>query len=598
MNHKIFILLSFTFIPSLLFAQGKSLSPIETIQVVADHIIASNPYRYELKTAKRKASLNELNYIDFGRTFGYDKPAVGYALSWLNSPIEQSLELELEYNDGLKVYLNDKEVYSDRGDSEAKIEIHERSLGLSEKVVLNLKQGMNKLLLKSETLGKRWVVYLRSGQKENLPLLGLSGLPFIAEDLASLSNWLIVGPFENPTGPEGRSGLDTVYPPEQLFETGQLYDGRDGKVTWTMPRLEVLAHARPIDPIWGSYLNYNYHTGGVAWAMMHLSEYTGEERFMDYAHKYTDFMIETRPFVRYQMEVLNEYTSVNYHMINVPLLDFTLAPSLPFIYRLIQDGEFGNRQAYEEWVEGITHYALNEQVRLNGEHFTRLTPRKYTTWVDDMFMGLPYLIHAARLTDDEALRNRLFDDAARQILSFNTEVWDEDAKLYQHAQYSDERVKMPHWSRANGWGIWAVTEVLKELPRKHTLYKKILNHYREHVNSLVQFQTDDGFWRNVMDVEESVKETSGTAIFVMAIARGINEGWLKKKDYEQVVLKGWGALDSVIDDDGTVHDICMGTMCSEDISYYLNRPIVKDDSHGMLGLIAAAIEVQRMLDEK
>jgi unsaturated rhamnogalacturonyl hydrolase len=41
----------------------------------------------------------------------------------------------------------------------------------------------------------------------------------------------------------------------------------------------------------------------------------------------------------------------------------------------------------------------------------------------------------------------------------------------------------------------------------------------------------------------------------------------------------------------------MGTMCSEDLNYYLSRPIVDDDSHGMLGLIMAGIEVQKMIDE-
>ena len=90
---------------------------------------------------------------------------------------------------------------------------------------------------------------------------------------------------------------------------------------------------------------------------------------------------------------------------------------------------------------------------------------------------------------------------------------DEEAQLYQHAQYTEKKVKMPHWSRANGWGIWALTEVLKELPKNHPQYKKIVKHYQNHVKSLVRYQTSDGFWRNVMDVEESIKETSGNSHF-------------------------------------------------------------------------------------
>lgn len=585
-------------ITSVAMGQQTKYSPIEKIQLVADHIIASNPYQYALKPAVKKNSLTELNFVDFGRTFGQQEPAVAYALSWIDSPMEQELELDIEFNNSVKVFLNNKQVFAKNTDKKAKVVIHERSIELSEKVKLNLQKGKNKLLIKSETSGENsWVVYLKTSQKENLPKLGLQGIPFISDELANLTNWLVIGPFENKVENGKRLGMATVFPPEIAFETGKLYDGLNDKITWTMPKIEMLADAKPIDPIWGSYLNFNYHTAGVAWAMMHLAEYTNESRFNDYAHKYTDFMIETNPFVRYQMEELNEFYSVNYHMIDVPLLDFTLAPALPFVYRLIQEKQFDNRDKYKQWVDKITDYALTEQVRLNGKNFTRLTPEVYTTWVDDMYMGLPYLIHAAKLTTDKALKERLFDDAASQIFYFNEQVWDEEAQLYQHAQFSDRKVKMPHWSRANGWGIWAMTEVLLELPKNHPRYKDILKHYKNHVKSLVRFQDKDGFWTNVLDVE-SVQETSGTAIFTMAIARGINQGWLKRKDYENVVLKAWSALDSVIDEDGTVHKICMGTMCSEDLNYYLERPIVDDDSHGMLGLIMAAIEVQKMMDTK
>ncbi|MFW5755007.1 MAG: glycoside hydrolase family 88/105 protein [Tangfeifania sp.] len=565
-------------------------SPVEKIELVADHIIDSNPFHYVLKPTKKKESLTDLNYIDFGRTFGNHSSAVAYGLSWIDSPVEQEIKLQLEYGGGLKIFLNNNEIFNDDANREATIRIEERSLQLSKQVKLNLKAGKNKLLLKSSSNEVRWVVYFKTEQKENLPELGLQGNSMVSEELTNLSNWLVIGPFES-------NNLQTSFPPEETYEVGRLYDGLNGKITWTIPKIEVLADAKPIDPIWGSYLNFNYHTAGVAWAMMHLSEFTGKERFDEYAKKYTDFMIETKPFVRFQMEELNEYYSVNYHMVDVPLLDFTLAPALPFIYRLIKEDDFENKKAYKNWVDEITEYAINDQVRLNGNHFTRLTPKVYATWVDDMYMGLPYLIHVAKYTDDPKLKKQLFDDAASQILSFNKEVWDEKAQLYQHAQFSEKKVKMPHWSRANGWGIWAVTEVLKELPVNHPQYKTILKHYRNHVESLVRYQEPDGFWRNVLDVKESVKETSGTAIFTMAIARGINEGWLKRRKYEEVALKGWSALDSVIENDGTVRGICMGTMCSEDLDYYLNRPIVDDDSHGMLGLIMAGIEVQKMIDE-
>ena len=160
-------------------------------------------------------------------------------------------------------------------------------------------------------------------------------------------------------------------------------------------------------------------------------------------------------------------------------------------------------------------------------------------------------------------------------------------------------MKLPYWSRANGWAIWAVTEVLLYLPEEHSDYQRIMKIYLDHVDGLIQMQdTASGFYHNVLDHADSFEETSGTAIFTMAIARGINQGWLIRKKYEPYVLRGWKALDSVIETDGTVSRICMGTMCSEDIGYYYERPVVRDDSHGLLGLTFAGIEVQKMLDQK
>lgn len=76
---------------------------------------------------------------------------------------------------------------------------------------------------------------------------------------------------------------------------------------------------------------------------------------------------------------------------NTPLLDFKLAPSLPFIYRLRKEVSFVNRAEYLSFIDSMLVYAKEKQIRLPGYSlFTRVTPQKYTTWVDDMFMGIPF----------------------------------------------------------------------------------------------------------------------------------------------------------------------------------------------------------------
>ncbi len=224
---------------------------------------------------------------------------------------------------------------------------------------------------------------------------------------------------------------------------------------------------------------------------------------------------------------------------------------------------------------------------------------EFTVWTDDMYMGIPFLMQAGLYAGTARQKKTFFDDAACQILDFGRHVWDREARLYMHANYSSRPwVKLPHWSRANGWAIWAMSEVLMYLPSDHPKYKPILKQYRAHAKSLAAHQAASGFWYNVIDRADSPEEVSGTAIFTMAMARGVRYGWLDKEKYIPVVIKGWEAVASEVEDDGTVHKICVGTMCSEDEQYYVDRPFYDDDTHGSFAVIFAGIEVQKMMDSK
>ena len=462
-----------------------------------------------------------------------------------------------------------------------------------------LQKGANTLLIKSETRGSEWRVYLQPPSQKGAvvngvvhPEIGLRGVPNVDAKVAELTNWLVIGPFEN-----SRGDLDAAQPPEQEFVFGKMYAGLDAPVTWTIPKIEILGGL--IDPLpWGTNYNWNYHNGGTAWAMQLLAKATGEKKYADYANRFCDFHLEGIPFVEHQVKTLNAVESANHWIIETPLLDFTLAPSLPFLYRLRTEKKFANRPAYEKWIERMLAYARHEQIRLPGQGiYTRTTPVKYTTWVDDMFMGIPFLVQAALHGPDEKSRAGFFDDAASQTLAFNEQVWDADAQLYMHARYSDNPVKLPHWSRCNGWAIWAMSEVLTHLPATHPKRAAILEQFVRHATSLLKLQAKDGFWFNVLERPDSPKEVSGTAIFVMAFARGVRHGWLPAETFRAAAVKGWQALTHKIDADGTVHDICAGTMCTEDEEYYVNRPLYDNDTHGLFAVLFAAIEMDHLLKQ-
>lgn len=580
-------------------------TPLSIVRSIGDKLIRDTRFEYKLEVASVNHSfhneeVNGLQFVDFGRTFGLGRPAVAYALTQLIAPRDMEVTVQLEHNDGCRIWLNGGVVYESKGDRDIHLVREERSLEMSGECRLNLRKGPNILLVKSETRGPAWCFYMQPPSMKGAvldaanppPAIGLMEMTNVDPKVSELTNWLVVGPFENT----GRN-LDAELPPEHEFVSGKMYRGLDGPVTWTIPKVEVLGAIIGKKP-WGSHYNWTYYNGGTAWAMQHLAEATGDNRYEEYANAFCDYHLGGIPFVEHQVKTLHALESANHFIIDTPLLDFTLAPSVPFIYRLRKRGDFPNRELYEKWIAKIIRYAREEQVRLPGlTIYTRLTPEKYTTWVDDMFMGIPFLVQASQYGEDAVLRKEFLDDAARQTVEFKSQVWDEEAELYMHARYSENPVKLPHWSRCNGWALITMSEVLLHLPENHPHRPAILEQFRRHAKSLVRFQKPDGSWFNVLDDEGSKPEVSGAAIFTFSIARGILHGWIDPEEFIPVALKGWRALESQTEEDGTVHNICEGTMCSEDVNYYHGRGLYDDDTHGLFAFIFAGIEMQRLVDK-
>jgi rhamnogalacturonyl hydrolase YesR len=80
----------------------------------------------------------------------------------------------------------------------------------------------------------------------------------------------------------------------------------------------------------------------------------------------------------------------------------------------------------------------------------------------------------------------------------------------------------------------------------------------------------------------------------MAIARGVVQGWLAVEEFASVAIQGWRALETQIEPDGTVHNICEGTMCSEDVTFYMERPFYDNDTHGLFAVLFAGLEMQKL----
>jgi rhamnogalacturonyl hydrolase YesR len=207
--------------------------------------------------------------------------------------------------------------------------------------------------------------------------------------------------------------------------------------------------------------------------------------------------------------------------------------------------------------------------------------RYATGWTDDMFMVSSVL---SRIGGAEFSAT-----VGKLLLTYAAKLQRPDG-IFIHA------VDGPHaWGRGNGFALLGVTEALTYLPAGWTDRARVLEIYRTHVAALAKLQSDDGSWRQVVDEPTSYRELTVTAMTTAAMARGVRLGWIDRSTYEPIITRGWNAVASRVNADGTVKDVCSGTGVGPTKEYYLNRPAVNgaDDRGGAMALLAA-IEIETM----
>ena len=143
--------------------------------------------------------------------------------------------------------------------------------------------------------------------------------------------------------------------------------------------------------------------------------------------------------------------------------------------------------------------------------------------------------------------------------------------------------------------LMAMAELLSVLPEDHEGRDDILHLYRSLVRSLANLQHGTGFWHNLLDKNGTYLETSCTAMFTFAVAKGINEGWINHV-YGPVAITGWNALKTRVLENGAVDGTCEGTTFAHDNTYYFYRGKSIHATHGYGPVLYAGAEMIRLLE--
>lgn len=235
-------------------------------------------------------------------------------------------------------------------------------------------------------------------------------------------------------------------------------------------------------------------------------------------------------------------------------------------------------------------------------------------WLDGLYMGAPFYAQCAKELKESTSS---FDDAAKQLVlgdkvtydnrtGLNFHAWDESKKQ----QWADPTTgHSPNfWGRSMGWYMMAMVDILDFLPKDHPQRPVIIANLNRLTQALCQYQDPvTGMWFQVTDQpkrEGNYVESSCSAMYIYAMTKGLNNGYLPKH-YKPVVQKAFcGFITNATqkNEDGTtsITKACsvagLGGNPYRDgsFNYYISEKVRNDDPKVVGPFIMACLEMSKL----
>ena len=236
-------------------------------------------------------------------------------------------------------------------------------------------------------------------------------------------------------------------------------------------------------------------------------------------------------------------------------------------------------------------------------------------WLDGLYMAEPYLAQYGKIFHESAD----FDEVVKQFHIIAAHTYDPATGLFYHGWDESRRMAWADpatghapsfWSRGLGWYAMALVDSLDYFPPEHPGRAELIGLLNRVAAGIARYQDPrSGVWYQVTDQGSragNYLEASGSAMFVYAVAKGVNRGYLGP-EYVAVARRGFDGLVREFireNGDGSVSLIrvnqASGLAHPQDgtYAYYLRQPIVPDDPKGVGPFILAGIEVDRLSGSK
>ncbi len=404
---------------------------------------------------------------------------------------------------------------------------------------------------------------------------GEHSLPFVTGATCPDLQWLWSGPYGRET-----DTISNTYAPEKRLQFAEPYATVHGPVYWNFYRERTTLKQQLWSAFFGQWF-YAPHVG--VYGMKQAAEKLGKAEFEEYFCAWMKMICEHRDYGNFDTKRTGwgSYLALSASLHALDPIG-TIGLNLAEYYMMTGDPSAKN-------VLNIMASAIAHEVPRFEDGTLH---RKVTMWTDDMYMALPFLARLAVITGEE----KYFADIVTQVKGFFSRMFMEDQGLMGHIFFVKEGVcnRVP-WGRGNGWVLLALSEVLLLMPEDYEGRAVVLDAYQKFAAGILKHRDKEkGIWHQVINNPESYIETSGTAMFITALGRGIRGGWIDAA-YQDDVLKAWEALlEHCVDTEGNVYGVCMGSGCNMEETYYLDLGTIVNDDHGVGIVLGAGVEIMNL----
>lgn len=384
----------------------------------------------------------------------------------------------------------------------------------------------------------------------------------------------------------GSLGLHGVPLPSETVLAASF--GRPAPGQWAIAYADNLM-ARFPDPDSIPHRAWCYTQGYVLSGFEKLFDRTRDRRYLDYL----------MTFVDKHVDALGSISGFR----GASLDDMMAGTAVVAAYR--HTGGKKYRLAADRIREAFRDYPRNA----DGGFFHAKSPAMaHEMWIDGVFMGGMFLIRYGQHVGD---REACYDEVVRQILVFASHGRKGDTGLFLHGYDEDKDARWADpvtglspevWSEGLGWYALVVVETLEALPAEHPKRAEILSVLRELVEGLLRTQdAETGLWHQVVDkggLPDNWHDSSGSGMFVYAVQRAVDLGYVTRDRYGPVARRGYeGLLRKAVVNERygliDIRDACDGLGVQKSYADYVDYPRRINAKEAMGSFLWATVAVEK-----